>query len=128
MRAGCNFSPVTDVAYGLRLENMTSGNAAVYLLREEFENFFATGRKVDTCEWIAHCFYELEQFGDAGAWYETAGKLLLADPTTPATIKAMAASTAYEKALDCYKSAGDSDTITEISEMLRDLRKACAPA
>jgi hypothetical protein len=119
---------LTDVTGQLRFDKMTSGNAAVYLLREEFEKFFSSGRKVDTCEWIAHCFYQLEQFGDAGAWYETAGRLVLADPTTPSAIKAITASRIYEKALDCYRHSDDVDTITECSEMLRDLRRACAPA
>ena len=107
---------------------MRSGNAAVYLLKEHFERFASAPQRVDTCEGIATCFYQLEQYEEAASWYETAGRLILAEPTgTPAT-KAMSALDEFEKALDCHGKDGDDEKFTEISQMVRELRRACASA
>lgn len=101
---------------------------AATILREEFEIMRRSPRRIDLCEWLARCFYQLEQFDEAGGWYEAAGQLILAEPTTPLQLKALNAAPEYEKALECYAQAGDEDTITECSQMLRDLKKACASA
>ena len=101
---------------------------AAYLLREEFEEMRSSPQRVDLCEWIARCFYQLEQFGEAGNWYEAAGQLILAEPSVPLQIKALTALKPYESALECYEQVQDQDTITECSEMLHQLRKACASA
>jgi tetratricopeptide (TPR) repeat protein len=105
---------------------MKSGNAALYLLREQFERFASSPQRLDICESIAHCFYQLEQYDDAGAWYETTGKLILSQTAAPATIKAMSALGEYEKALDCYRRNDDDERFTECSEMVNELRRACA--
>ncbi len=119
---------MADIADSLRLDKMRSGNAAVYLLREQFEQFVSSHQKVDICESIAHCFYQLEQYDDAGNWYETTARMILSQPTSPATIRAMDALGQYEKALDCYSRNEDDEKFTECSEMIRQLKHACASA
>ncbi len=117
-----------DISKSFTIEKMRSGNAAVYLLREQFEKFQSAPEKVDACESIASCFYNLEQFEDAGGWYETAGKLILAQPSAVPAIKAMNALSDYERALDCYKKGDDEERFTEVSTLIRELRRACASA
>ncbi len=116
-----------DLSEEFRLDRMKSGNPAVYLLKEEFENFLSSPQRVELCDWIARCFRQLEQFHEAGSWYETAGQLILAEPSTPTAVKALCALDEYEKALDCYQRENDEDSISECSTLLRDLRKACMP-
>jgi len=115
-----------DFADAFRLEKMRSGNAAVYQLREQFERFASSPQKVDVCESIAVCFYQLEQYGDAGNWYEATGKIILSQPTSPSTVRALDALDEYEKALDCYKKNDDDEKFTECSDMIRQLRRICA--
>ena len=117
---------MADFSDSFRLEKMRSGNAAIYLLREQFERFASSPQRLDICESIALCFYQLEQYNDAGAWYETTGKLILSQGSAPATIKAMNALGEYEKALDCYRKEDDDEKFTECSEMVNQLRRACA--
>jgi tetratricopeptide (TPR) repeat protein len=105
---------------------MRSGNAAVYMLREQFERFSSSPQRLDVCESIAHCFYQLEQYDDAGKWYETAGRLVLAQSMLPPPMKAMDALEEYEKALECYRRNEDDDRFTECSELILHLRRACA--
>lgn len=107
---------------------MRSGNPAVYLLREEFEKFAASPQKLDVCESIAHWFYQLEQFEDAGNWFETAGRLILSEPSSPLTLKALSALGEYERALDCYRREEDEEKFTECSTLIRELKRACASA
>ncbi len=119
---------MADFSDSFRLEKMRSGNAAIYLLREQFERFASSPQRVDVCESIAHCFYQLEQYEDAANWYETTGRMILSQPTAPPTVKAMNALRAYEKALDCYRREEDDEKFTECSEMVRRLERACASA
>ena len=107
---------------------MRSGNPAVYLLKEEFETFLSSPQRVDVCHWIAKYFYQLEQYAEAGSWYEAAGKLILAEPSTPATSKALAALSEYEKALDCYEKNADEEELAKCSTLVKELERACAPA
>lgn len=115
-----------DFSDSFRVEKMRSGNAAIYLLREQFESFASSLQRLDVCESIAQCFYQLEQYGDAANWYETTGRMILSQPTAPPTVKAMDALGEYEKALDCYKRNDDDEKFTECSEMIRLLKRACA--
>ncbi len=119
---------MVNITEALSLARTSDSGTAAYLLREEFEIMRSSPQRVDLCEWIAHCFYQLERFGEAGSWYEAAGQLILAEPSTPLQIRALTALTEYERAWECYKQTGDEDTITECSEMLHGLRRACAPA
>ena len=114
---------MTDFSDSLRLEKMRSGNPAVYRLREQFEKFASSPQKTDVCESIAVCFYQLEQYGDAGNWYEAAGRLLLTQSSSPSPVRALDALDEFEKALDCYKMNSDDERFTECSEMIRQLRK-----
>ena len=117
-----------DFAEGFSLDRMRSGNAAVYMLKEQFEMFSSSPQKVDACESIATCFYQLEQFDDAARWYETAGKLILSEPSVTPALKALSALGDYEKALDCYRKGEDEDMFTEVSSLIRELKRVCASA
>lgn len=117
-----------DFAESFSVDNMRSGNAAVYTLKEQFEKFSSSPQKVDACESIATCFFQLEQYDDAAGWYETAGKLILSEPTVTPALKAMNALADYEKALDCYKRGEDDEKFTEVSTLIRELKRACASA
>jgi tetratricopeptide (TPR) repeat protein len=119
---------MANVADALSLARTGNYGTAAYLLKEEFEIMRSSPQRVDLCEWIAHCFYQLERFGEAGNWYEAAGQLILVEQSTPLQLKALTALPEYERALECYEQTGDEDTITECSEMLHELRRACAPA
>jgi len=119
---------MSDFSEAFRFDRMRSGNPAVYLLREQFEKFAASLQKLDACESIAHCFYQLEQYEDAANWYETAGRIILSGPTTPQAIKAMAALDEYERALDCYRRDDDDEKFAECSSLIGELRRACASA
>jgi len=115
-----------DFSDSFRLEKMRSGNPVVYLLQEQFENFTSSPQTVEVCESIARCFYQLEQFEDAAGWYETAGRIILSEPSATPTVKAMSAVGEYERALDCYRRGDDDDKFTECSTLLNELRRACA--
>lgn len=117
-----------DFSNEFRVERMRSGNAAVYQLKEQFEKFAGSPQKVDVCESIALCFYQLEQFEDAGSWYETAGRLILSEPSATPAMKALSALNQFEKALDCYRRDGEEDRFTECSLLIRELKRASASA
>lgn len=117
-----------DFAESFSVDKMRSGNAAVYQLKEQFEKFSSSPQKLEVCESIAHCFFQLEQYDDAAGWYETAGRLILSEPSaTPAT-KALSALGEYEKALECYRRGDDEEKFTECSTLIRELKRACASA
>ena len=117
-----------DFAEGFGVEKMRSGNAAVYILKEQFEKFSSSPHKVDACESIASCFFQLDQFDDAAGWYETAGRLILSEPSVAPALKAMSALGDYEKALECYRRGEDEEKFTECSTLIRELNRACASA
>ena len=117
-----------DFAEGVGLDKMRSGSAAVYLLKEQFERFSSSPQKVEACESIAVCFYQLEQYDDAAGWYETAGRLFLSEPSLTPAIKAMNALGDYEKARECYRHVDDEEKFTECSALIRELKRACASA
>ena len=117
-----------DFADSFRVERMRSGNAALYTLREQFEKFSSSPQKVEACESIASCFYQLEQYDDAAGWYETAGRMILSEPSVTPAFKALSALGDYEKALDCYRREDDEEKFTECSSLIRELKRACASA
>jgi tetratricopeptide (TPR) repeat protein len=117
-----------DFAESFSIDKMRSGNAAVYLLKEQFEKFSSSPQKVEACESIATCFFQLEQYDDAAGWYETAGRLILAEPSATPALKALSALDDYEKALDCYRKGDDEEKFTECSTLIRELKRACASA
>jgi len=117
-----------DFSKEFSLEKMRSGNAAVYELREQFEQFATSPQRVDSCETIARCLFQLEQFDDAANWYETAGRLILAEPSATPAVKALSALDEYERALDCYRNSEDDEGFTECSTLIRELKRASASA
>jgi tetratricopeptide (TPR) repeat protein len=117
-----------DFSEGFSVEKMRSGNAAVFMLKEQFEKFSSSPQKVEACESIATCFYQLEQYNDAAGWYETAGRLILSEPSVTPAVKALNALGDYEKALDCYRRGEDDEKFTECSSLIRELERACASA
>jgi len=119
---------MSDFAESFSVEKMRSANPAIYTLKEQFEKFSSSPQKVDACESIATCFFQLEQYGDAAGWYETAGKLILSEPSVTPALKAMSALADYEKALDCYRRGDDEEKFTEVSTLIRELERACASA
>jgi tetratricopeptide (TPR) repeat protein len=119
---------VRDFSEGFGVEKMRSGNAAIYILKEQFERFSSSPQKVDACESIATCFYQLEQYDDAAGWYEAAGKLILSEPSAAPALKALGALGDYEKALECYRKGDDEDKFEEVSTLIRELKRACASA
>jgi tetratricopeptide (TPR) repeat protein len=119
---------MADFSKAFRFDRMRSGNPAIYLLKEQFERFAGSPQKLDVCESIAVCFYQLEQYQDAANWYETAGRLIMSEPSTPPTLKAMAALNEYEKALECYRRDDDDGSFAECSTLIRELRRASASA
>lgn len=100
----------------------------MYVLKEEFESFASTPHRVDACESIAKCFYQLEQYEDAANWYETAGRMILSEPAGTSATKALSALSQYEMALDCFSRNDDDERFTECSIMISQLKKACASA
>jgi tetratricopeptide (TPR) repeat protein len=119
---------VPDISEAFSVGKMRSGNAAIYLLKEQFERFPSAPEKVEACESIAVCFYNLEQFEDAAGWYETAGRLILSEPNAMPAMKALNALSDYERALDCYRKGDDDEKFTECSTLIRELQRACASA
>lgn len=119
---------MSDFSDAFKVEKMRSGNAAVYILKDQFEKFSSTPHKVDACESIAVCFYQLEQFEDAAGWYETAGRLILSEPSATPALKALNALEDYEKARDCYSRGDDDEKFTEVSNLIAGLKRACASA
>lgn len=117
-----------DFAEGFGIDKMRSGNAAVYVLKDQFERFSSSPQKVEACESIASCFYQLEQYDDAGGWYETAGRLILSESSLASTVKALNALGDYEKARECYRRGDDEEKFTECSSLIRELERACASA
>jgi tetratricopeptide (TPR) repeat protein len=117
-----------DFAEAFGADKMRSGNAAVYILKEQFERFSSSPQKVEACESIASCFFQLEQYSDAAGWYETAGRLILSEPSLTPAVKALNALGDYEKARDCYSREEDEEKFTECSSLIRELKRACASA
>ncbi len=117
-----------DYSESFRLAKMRSGNPVIYLLKEQFEIFSSSPQKVESCESIAKCFYQLEQYADAANWYEAAGKLILAEPSATPEVKVLSALGEYERALDCYRRQEDDEGFTECSTLISELRRACASA
>jgi tetratricopeptide (TPR) repeat protein len=117
-----------DFSEAFKFDRMRSGNPAVYLLKEQFEKFVGSPQELDVFESIALCFYQLEQYEDAASWYETAGRLILSEPSTPAALKAMAALGEYERALECYRCDDDDGKFSECSTLIGELRRASASA
>lgn len=73
--------------------------------------------KADVCRWIAECYRALEEYEEAGRWYEAAANAVLEDETSPLPLPTRAhyAAKDFEKAIDCYKSSGNLTLIKQAS-------------
>jgi tetratricopeptide (TPR) repeat protein len=117
-----------DFSRAFRVDKMRSGIAAIYQLKEEFETFTSAPQKLDSCESIARCLFQLEQYGDAAEWYEAAGRIIMSEPSTTPAWRAFIALGEYESALECYRRGRDTSGYEECSVVIGTLRKASAPA
>jgi tetratricopeptide (TPR) repeat protein len=104
-----------------------SGNRdlAVKILKQEFQKLQAADQKVELCEWIASCFENLQDYGQAAEWYEMAGALSISQ-TGSSVINGLMALGEYEKALTCYELSEDDEAAENCLEMIRELRHSYA--
>jgi hypothetical protein len=119
---------LVDFGSAFSLSRMRSGNPDVYLLREQFESFPASAHKIDSCARIAHHLRQLEQYSEAGSWHEAAGRLTFRSRQYRPELRALMALAEYEKAAECYRLGGDSESESLCTRALTELRRACAPA
>lgn len=101
---------------------------AVHLLKEHLERLATSQRRADDCEWVAACLCQLGEYGDAGGWYELAGGMKYSGSAAPTAVRALSALGDYERALECYRLNGDDEAFEDVSDLIRDLRRACASA
>lgn len=74
------FRDATHVVSGSEAFDLArAGNRelAVKILKQEFQRLQSPDQKVELCQWIAGCFENLHDYGQAGEWYEMAGALSL---------------------------------------------------
>lgn len=102
-----------------------SGNreAAANVLKQEFLRLQSSDQKVELCEWIANCFENLHDYGQAAEWYEMAGALSLSETGSPLT-NALMALREYERALACHEKGDDEESLVECIRVISDLRHA----
>jgi tetratricopeptide (TPR) repeat protein len=99
----------SSINEAFELARLGDQTGAVELLRHEFEKLQSPARRIDLCEWIANCFEKLQDFAQAGAWYEAAGELILAQVGSPLPAAAVDAFREYRLALDCYERSDDNN-------------------
>ncbi len=117
---------MSGIAEAIELAKTGNSRAAADLLQGEFETFQAPERMVELCEWIATCFEGLDDFVQAGNWYEMAGELILAERSAIYPVRAIRAADEYEKALLCYRRAEDEEFVERCNQVVRELRSSCA--
>jgi len=122
-----------SVAEAFDLARAGNRELAAKILKQEFQKLQSSDQKVELCEWIAGCFENLHDYGQAAEWYEMAGVLSLSHTGSP-LINALMATSEYEKAIECYdiglndgdEEAGES--IQKCLEIIRDLNHEYAAA
>jgi len=125
--------PLVSVAEAFDLARIGNRELAVKILKQEFQKLQSSDQKVELCEWIAGCFENIHDYGQAGEWYEMAGVLSLSHTGSP-VINALMATSEYEKAIECYDlrlSDGDEEAgeaIQKCLEIIRDLNHEFAAA
>jgi tetratricopeptide (TPR) repeat protein len=95
--------------------------AAANVLKQEFLKLQSSDQKVELCEWIANCFENLQDYGQAAEWYEMAGALSLTEMGSP-LINAMMALREYERALECHERGEDEESAEACLRVISDLR------
>jgi tetratricopeptide (TPR) repeat protein len=117
---------MSDITEAIELASAGNSRAATDMLREEFEKLQTPERMVELCEWIATCFENLDDYVQAGSWYEMAGELILSDRNAIYPIRAFQAVNEYERALECYYRGEEEEFIERCSAIVHQLRSSCA--
>jgi tetratricopeptide (TPR) repeat protein len=117
------------VSVGEALELARTGNhqVAVKILKDEFNRLQSPEQRVELCEWIASCFEGLEDFANAGEWFEMAAVYALSE-TGSELANALSAIGEYEKAVRCYELEGDDESVDKCFQMIGELRHLYAAA
>jgi len=102
-------------------------DAAASVLKQEFQRLQSSDHRVQLCEWIASCFENLNDYGQAAEWYEMAGLLSLSETGSP-LINALMALERYEKALSCHEQGEDEESIEKCIQIIDELKHAYAAA
>jgi tetratricopeptide (TPR) repeat protein len=100
-------------------------DTAVSVLKQEFQRLQSSEQKVQLCEWIASCFENLNDYGQAAEWYEMAGLLSLSE-TGSSLINALMALEQYEKALVCHEQGEDDESVQKCLEIIDELKHSYA--
>jgi hypothetical protein len=100
----------------------------VGIAQQEINRVQPSSRFIEMCESVALSLNKLGDSDQAGNWYEIAGQLILSEVGYPTTVRALRALPEYEKALECYNQTGDGELITKCTNVIFDLRRACASA
>jgi hypothetical protein len=98
------------------------------IVQEEVTRVQPSPRTIEMCESVAASLDRLGEFGQAGNWYEIAGKLILSEVGHAPTVRALRALPEYERALECYNRTSDDELITGCMSTIFDLKRACASA
>lgn len=120
---------MATVSEAFDLARVGKRDLAASILKQEFQKLQSTDQKVELCEWIASCFESLNDFSQAGEWYEMAGVLSLSHTSSP-LLNAMMAIREYERAIDCYEMRlsdeedGNEENMQDCLEIIRELRRA----
>ena len=117
-----------DFSAAFHLQKMTSGNPVVYLLREQFGSIASSSHKADACDGIAGSLRQLGQVVEAAKWYEAAALLMYNRSELRPELRALYAVEEYEKALECHLQGGDNDALADCSDLVKLMRRICAPA
>jgi tetratricopeptide (TPR) repeat protein len=89
---------------------------AARLLEEELKNpQLKHENRIEVCEWIGQCYEGLEEYEDAGIWYEWAAKYTLEDQTKTTSARIASAVKEIDRAMECYKAEGDLNLIKHAS-------------
>jgi len=117
---------LASINEAFELARLGNQRQATEILRHEFEKLQSPGRRIDLCEWIADCFEKLQEYTQAGNWYEMAGELILAQmgASTPAAV--VNAFHEYERALDCYERGDEVEDVERCDQILTTLRQSFA--
>ena len=116
---------MVSVSEVFQLARSGERETAISILKQEFQRLQSSEHRVHLCEWIASCFENLDDYGQAAEWYETAGLLCLSE-TGSDLINSMMALERYEKALSCRQIDGDEESVQNCVQIIEGLKHAYA--
>jgi tetratricopeptide (TPR) repeat protein len=117
---------LASISEAFELAKLGNQAQAAEVLRHEFEKLQSPGRRIDLCEWIADCFEKLQEYTQAGNWYEMAGELILSQVGTSMPAAVVNAFREYERALDCYERGNEAEDVERCDQILGILRRSFA--